>query len=115
MRLLVVEDQSLLRQQLVLGLTRHGYVVDDAADGKAGLYFAGYLRFDAVLNLLFLVFTLLPLPPALRQLRWAGLARQLSQGVLGFLLLVTDRYPTTDPARSCAPSSTSSKTRGRAG
>jgi two-component system response regulator PhoP len=49
MRLLVVEDQSLLRQQLVLGLTRHGYVVDDAADGKAGLYFASEFAYDAAI------------------------------------------------------------------
>ncbi len=49
MRLLVVEDQSLLRQQLVQGLTRHGYVVDDAADGKAGLYFACEFAYDAAI------------------------------------------------------------------
>jgi len=49
MRLLVVEDQSLLRQQLVMGLTRHGYVVDDAADGKAGLYFASEFAYDAAI------------------------------------------------------------------
>ncbi len=49
MRLLVVEDQSLLRQQLVLGLTRHGYVVDDAADGKAGLYFASEFAYDSAI------------------------------------------------------------------
>lgn len=49
MRLLVVEDQSLLRQQLVQGLTRHGYVVDDAADGKAGLYFASEFAYDAAI------------------------------------------------------------------
>lgn len=49
MRLLVVEDQSLLRQQLAQGLTRHGYVVDDAADGKAGLYFATEFAYDAAI------------------------------------------------------------------
>jgi len=49
MRLLVVEDQSLLRQQLAQGLTRHGYVVDDAADGKAGLYFASEFAYDAAI------------------------------------------------------------------
>ena len=49
MRLLVVEDQSLLRQQLSQGLTRHGYVVDDAADGKAGLYFATEFDYDAAI------------------------------------------------------------------
>jgi len=49
MRLLVVEDQSLLRQQLARGLERSGYVVDDAADGKAGLYFAMEYAYDAAI------------------------------------------------------------------
>ncbi len=49
MRLLVVEDQSLLRQQLSQGLSKHGYVVDDAADGKAGLYFATEYAYDAAI------------------------------------------------------------------
>jgi len=49
MRLLVVEDQSLLRQQLAQGLTRYGYVVDDAADGRAGLYFATEYAYDAAI------------------------------------------------------------------
>lgn len=49
MRLLVVEDQSLLRQQLNQGLSKHGYVVDDAADGKAGLYFATEYAYDAAI------------------------------------------------------------------
>lgn len=49
MRLLVVEDQSLLRQTLVQGLSRNGYIVDDAADGKAGLYFATEFDYDAAI------------------------------------------------------------------
>jgi len=49
MRLLVVEDQSLLRQTLVQGLTHNGYVVDDAADGKAGLYYATEFDYDAAI------------------------------------------------------------------
>ncbi len=49
MRLLVVEDQSLLRQQLSQGLSKHGYIVDDAADGKAGLYFATEYAYDAAI------------------------------------------------------------------
>ncbi|MDP1933238.1 MAG: response regulator transcription factor [Gammaproteobacteria bacterium] len=49
MRLLVVEDQSLLRQQLSLGLGKNGYIVDDAADGKAGLYFATEYNYDAAI------------------------------------------------------------------
>ena len=49
MRLLVVEDESLLRQQLVMGLQRAGYVVDDAADGKSGLFQAIELDYDAAI------------------------------------------------------------------
>jgi len=49
MRLLVVEDQSLLRQTLVQGLNRNGYIVDDAADGKAGLYYATEFDYDAAI------------------------------------------------------------------
>lgn len=49
MRLLVVEDESLLRQQLKLGLERAGYVVDDAADGKTGLFQATEYDYDAAI------------------------------------------------------------------
>lgn len=49
MRLLVVEDESLLRQQLVLGLQKAGFVVDDAADGKAGLFQALEHEYDAAI------------------------------------------------------------------
>lgn len=49
MRLLVVEDESLLRQQLKMGLERAGYVVDDAADGVTGLYHALEYDYDAVI------------------------------------------------------------------
>jgi two-component system response regulator PhoP len=49
MRLLVVEDESLLRQQLELGLTKQGYVVDVAEDGKIGLYHAIENDFDAAI------------------------------------------------------------------
>ncbi len=49
MRLLIVEDEHLLRQQLVQGLSRHGYVVDDAADGNAGLYQAREFSYDAAI------------------------------------------------------------------
>jgi two-component system, OmpR family, response regulator PhoP len=49
MRLLIVEDEQLLRQQLVQGLSRHGYVVDDAADGSAGLYQATEFSYDAAI------------------------------------------------------------------
>jgi two-component system, OmpR family, response regulator PhoP len=49
MRLLIVEDESLLRQQLAQGLTRQGYVVDDAADGNAGLFQAAEYSYDAAI------------------------------------------------------------------
>lgn len=49
MRILVVEDESLLRQQLKMGLERAGYVVDDAADGKSGLFQAIEINYDAAI------------------------------------------------------------------
>lgn len=49
MRLLVVEDESLLCQQLQNGLEKAGYVVDAAEDGKAGLYFASEFNYDAAI------------------------------------------------------------------
>ncbi len=49
MRLLVVEDESLLCQQLQQGLEKAGYIVDAAEDGKAGLYFATEYNYDAAI------------------------------------------------------------------
>ncbi|MDA1369447.1 MAG: response regulator transcription factor [Proteobacteria bacterium] len=49
MRLLVVEDESLLRQQLEQGLVKEGYVVDAAGDGKTGLYYATEYNYDAAI------------------------------------------------------------------
>lgn len=49
MRLLVVEDASLLRQQLKMGLEKAGFVVDDAADGKSGLFLATENDYDAAI------------------------------------------------------------------
>ncbi|MFM1895254.1 MAG: hypothetical protein RLZZ385_328 [Pseudomonadota bacterium] len=49
MKLLVVEDEDLLRQQLKQGLIAEGYVVDDAADGQAGLYYASEFDYDAAI------------------------------------------------------------------
>ncbi len=40
MRLLIVEDEDELRQQLRERFTQEGYAVDAVADGKEGLYFA---------------------------------------------------------------------------
>ncbi len=49
MRLLVVEDESLLRQQVEQELTKEGYVVDAAEDGKTGLYYATEYDYDAAI------------------------------------------------------------------
>jgi len=49
MRLLVVEDESLLRQQLEQGLSKEGYVVDGAEDGRSGLYYATEFDYDAAI------------------------------------------------------------------
>ncbi|MEC8858602.1 MAG: response regulator transcription factor [Pseudomonadota bacterium] len=49
MRVLVVEDASLLRQQLKLGLEQAGFVVDDARDGRTGVYLAIENDYDAAI------------------------------------------------------------------
>jgi two-component system response regulator PhoP len=49
MKLLVVEDESLLRQQLAKSLTAEGYVVDEAEDGRSALYFAEEFDYDAAI------------------------------------------------------------------
>lgn len=49
MRLLIVEDESLLRQQLTQNLNKEGYVVDAAQDGKTGLYYATEYSYDAAI------------------------------------------------------------------
>ena len=49
MRLLVIEDESLLREQLEQGLSKQGYVVDTAEDGKVGLYYATEYEYDAAI------------------------------------------------------------------
>jgi len=40
MRLLVIEDDTTLRETLAARLADHGFAVEQAADGKEGLYFA---------------------------------------------------------------------------
>ena len=40
MRLLVIEDDNTLRETLAAQLTESGFAVEQAADGKEGLYFA---------------------------------------------------------------------------
>ena len=47
MRLLVVEDDPALRQQLEDQLSAAGYAVDAAADGSEGLYLGSEFGFDA--------------------------------------------------------------------
>lgn len=49
MKLLVVEDENLLRQQLVQSLSQNGYVVDAAGDGRTGLYHAEEYDYDAAI------------------------------------------------------------------
>lgn len=52
MRLLVVEDEALLREQLVSSLTKNGYAVDAAKDGEEGLFQIQEFDYDlAVIDL----------------------------------------------------------------
>jgi two-component system response regulator PhoP len=46
MRLLVVEDEDAIRRQLVEFLGHQGFAVDQAADGREGLYFAQEYNYD---------------------------------------------------------------------
>ena len=47
MRILVVEDETALRDQLVEFLKGQGYVVDQAADGEEALYYGREFDYDA--------------------------------------------------------------------
>ena len=49
MRLLIVEDEDLLRAQLVNALTDAGYVADSASDGETGLFQAKEFDYDAAI------------------------------------------------------------------
>lgn len=52
MRILIVEDDDGLRQQLIAQLQQSGYVVEGAADGEEGEYFASQFSFDlAIIDL----------------------------------------------------------------
>jgi len=52
MRLLVVEDEALLREQLVFSLTKNGYAVDSVKDGEEGLFQIQEFDYDlAVIDL----------------------------------------------------------------
>ena len=49
MRILVVEDEPALREQLARELQAHDYTVDATGDGKEALYFATDYPFDAAI------------------------------------------------------------------
>jgi two-component system response regulator PhoP len=49
MRILVVEDEQILREQLSDRLKGVGYVVDSAKDGEEGLYFGQEYEYDAAI------------------------------------------------------------------
>jgi two-component system response regulator PhoP len=68
MRLLVVEDDTSLRQQLVQALQKEGYAVDACGDGKEGLFMASEYPVDlAVIDLGLPLVSGLDLIKALRQ------------------------------------------------
>jgi two-component system response regulator PhoP len=47
MRILVIEDEEMLREQLQIRLQQQGYAVDVASDGEEGLFLATEYPFDA--------------------------------------------------------------------
>lgn len=49
MRVLVIEDETMLRGQLQDGLKDCGYVVDSAEDGEEGLYYGREYAYDAAI------------------------------------------------------------------
>ena len=49
MRILLIEDDELIAQQLVPKLTHQNYTIDVAADGQIGLGQAGALPYDLIL------------------------------------------------------------------
>lgn len=52
MRILIVEDESLLREQLSNSLVKQGYAVDSAADGEDGLFQGSEYPYDlAIIDL----------------------------------------------------------------
>lgn len=70
MRLLIVEDQQQLREQLQKALVKHGYAVDSAADGREGLFMG--LEVDYDLAIIDLGLPELPGIELIRQLRDRG-------------------------------------------
>lgn len=59
---------------------------------KAGLFFAGFMRFDPLWNLLFLGLVLAPVPGPIRARRWARVLRQVVIGAAAGLLLWHDSW-----------------------
>jgi two-component system OmpR family response regulator len=49
MRILVIEDEAEVAAYLTKGLREHGYTVEQASDGKDGLFLALYEEFDAMI------------------------------------------------------------------
>lgn len=49
MRLLVIEDEPRIREQLIETLTQQGYAVDSAADGEEGQYLGRETPYDAAI------------------------------------------------------------------
>jgi two-component system, OmpR family, response regulator PhoP len=49
MRVLIIEDEQSLQEQLATRLKQEGYAVDGTTDGKEGLYLATEFPFDAVI------------------------------------------------------------------
>lgn len=49
MRVLIVEDEDILREQLTQRLRKEGYAVDAAADGEEGLYYGTEYPVDAAI------------------------------------------------------------------
>jgi two-component system response regulator PhoP len=70
MRILVIEDESALRNQVLVRLTRDGYVCEATGDGAEGLYLASEYPFDAAVVDLGLPGT--PGIEIIRRLRAAG-------------------------------------------
>jgi two-component system response regulator PhoP len=70
MRILVIEDESALRNQVLSRLTRDGYVCEATGDGAEGLYLASEYPFDAAVVDLGLPGT--PGIEIIRRLRAAG-------------------------------------------
>jgi len=59
---------------------------------KLYLYFRGYLRLDFMLNLLFIIFLIIPVPAQLKSYRSLTVVKQVFGGILGLLLLWHDSW-----------------------